>query len=245
MERVLRGAANTVKNAANLIRNEPISERLSVADSDENSFLFENAKEKVNLTIKSSPSKDARVSAALSVKRGFALKRNEQGGWQKRFLCSVPHQFLYYYDIENSDSPRGVIDLHYFNRITIEGSDNNILKLSAEAAGLRYISSRLQSSHLFCYRSFYFQFDDPVLLNEWVASFLRDRYGTVRDERDAYQQLQEQFSWRINEAAHAAEESNTEKEELKRKLLEARDDSLKAIDLVSAALALLEVSDDK
>jgi hypothetical protein len=67
------------------------------------------------------------------------MKRNEQGIWQKRFICTVPHMFLYYYDIDSSDVPRGVIDLHYYNKMIIEGHDNNILKISAEDAGLRYV----------------------------------------------------------------------------------------------------------
>jgi hypothetical protein len=45
---------------------------------------------------------------------------------------------MYYYDIEKSDFPRGVIDLYYYNTMNIEGNELNVLKLGAdESTGLR------------------------------------------------------------------------------------------------------------
>ncbi len=77
------------------------------------------------------------MTSALSIKRIFALKRNEQGVYHKKLICTVPHMFLYYFDNETSDNPRGVIDLHYYNDITVEGDLKNIVKLSApEETGL-------------------------------------------------------------------------------------------------------------
>jgi len=55
------------------------------------------------------------------------MKRNEQGHYQKRFLCIVPHTFLYYFDNETSESPRGVIDLELYHNIYRD--ENNALKL--------------------------------------------------------------------------------------------------------------------
>lgn len=65
------------------------------------------------------------------------MKKNEQGHWQKRFICTVPHMFMYYYDVDKSDQPRGIIDLHYYKHMNMEGPEGNILKLSADDAGLR------------------------------------------------------------------------------------------------------------
>ncbi len=74
------------------------------------------------------PNKDAVTTANLAVKSGFLLKRNEQGHWQKRFLCIVPHTFLYYFDNEMAESPRGVIDLELYHHIIRD--ENQGLKLS-------------------------------------------------------------------------------------------------------------------
>ena len=54
------------------------------------------------------------------------MKKNEQGQWQRRFICIVPHMFLYYYDIDNGESPRGIIDLYYYNHAI---NDGNILTI--------------------------------------------------------------------------------------------------------------------
>ena len=58
------------------------------------------------------------TATALSSKSGYLLKRNEQGQWQRRYICTVPHLFLYYFDSETSESPRGVIDLELYDNIT-------------------------------------------------------------------------------------------------------------------------------
>lgn len=55
------------------------------------------------------------------------MKRNEQGVWQKRFICTVPHTFLYYFESEFADSPRGIIDLDFMTNVTRE---DNVLKIS-------------------------------------------------------------------------------------------------------------------
>jgi hypothetical protein len=68
--------------------------------------------------------------ASLAIKSGFMMKRNEQGVWHKKFICSVPHTFLYYFDSETSESPRGVIDLELYTNISVE---DNVLKLGTNA----------------------------------------------------------------------------------------------------------------
>ena len=35
------------------------------------------------------------------------------------------------------------------------------------------------------------------MINDWMSSILRDRYDVVRDERDAYRNMQDQFSYQI------------------------------------------------
>jgi hypothetical protein len=102
--------------------------------------ILEGTKEKVNLTIKGTPSKDACTARALGSKSGHLIKRNEQGVWQKRFVSVVPHTFLYYFDSDVAEAPRGVIDLHFYNSVVIEGMKQNILKLSGpDDSNLRYI----------------------------------------------------------------------------------------------------------
>lgn len=60
------------------------------------------------------------------------MKRNEQGMWQKRYLCTVPHIFLYYFDSDTAEAPRGIIDLELYTSLSVEESmDSNILKLSS------------------------------------------------------------------------------------------------------------------
>ena len=48
--------------------------------------------------------------------------------WQKRYCCLVPHMFLYYYESDVADSPRGIIDLEYFTNLDIQ--NENVLKIS-------------------------------------------------------------------------------------------------------------------
>lgn len=62
-----------LKNLAKEIRNMSHSRRL---DGD--------AVENYNMSIKSTPTKDARKTAELSIMCNHMLKRNEQGVWQKR-----------------------------------------------------------------------------------------------------------------------------------------------------------------
>lgn len=55
------------------------------------------------------------------------MKKNEQGSFQRRFVCIVPHMFLYYFENEMADTPRGIIDLELLDNITRE---HDVLKLS-------------------------------------------------------------------------------------------------------------------
>jgi hypothetical protein len=87
----------------------------------------------------------------MSVKSGFLLKRNEQGTWQRRYLCIVPHMFLYYFDHDMSESPRGVIDLELYTNVMRD--EGGILRLTTGEDGpLRYYSkfTSFQSNSTYC-----------------------------------------------------------------------------------------------
>lgn len=82
------------------------------------------------------PNKDAQTIASLAIRSGYIMKRNEQGVFHKKFVCVVPHSFLYYFDSETSESPRGVIDLELYTNVT---RDDNTLKMSTnDEDKLRY-----------------------------------------------------------------------------------------------------------
>lgn len=123
--------------------------------------------------------------------------------------------FLYYYESDVADSPRGIIDLEYFTDLDIQ--NENVLKISTPSGVTsRYDSTLSISSPLSPdrTRSFYFQIDDPLVMSQWMASLHRDRYMVIRDERDAYQQLQEQFSGQMDFTSKMIEEYSSEKERL-------------------------------
>jgi hypothetical protein len=187
--------------------------------------LLSNAKEKYSMTIKCTPSKDAATTANLSVKSGFLMKRNEQGVWQKRYLCIVPHMFLYYYDTENSDQPRGVIDLELYH--SIEREENGGIKLVGADDSLR---------------SFHFNDEDQENINEWSTSLIRDRYHLVCEERNAYQQMQSLMTGAIDNASSAQKSSEKEREQLETSLAEAEKSYLEARKVLQNCLVELGVS---
>ena len=65
------------------------------------------------------------------------MKRNEQGVWNKKMMAIVPHMFMYYFDNDTADFPRGVIDLHYYTDFEVE--NGNILIISAPGTELRSV----------------------------------------------------------------------------------------------------------
>ena len=176
--------------------------RSKLRDTDET----KNLRDRVSLPLKTTSSKDARTTAKLAIRSGHMSKRNEQGSWSKRFVCMVPHMFLYYFDNDQSESPRGVVDLEYFTNFNV--NDENILTVSA-SEGIPF-------------KPYYFQVDDTALLSEWMASFSRDRFHLIKDERDAYQALQDQFSGEMDYASKIIESSASEKEKMQLEVAESR-----------------------
>lgn len=63
----------------------------------------------------------------MSVRHGYMNKRNEQAVWQRRYCVLVPHTFLYYFESEDAECPRGVIDLEYYTDISAD--DRHIVKV--------------------------------------------------------------------------------------------------------------------
>ena len=125
--------------------------------------------------------------------------------WQRRFCCAVPHTFLYYFEDEEADTPRGIIDLEYYTQIT---HDNRIIAISPmEGVPLR---------------TFYFQLDTDEEVNAWMSTLTRDRFEKVREERDAYQELQTDFQHQQEMVAQMMEEAQREGEIAKAALTKVR-----------------------
>lgn len=195
-----------------------------------NSANNNQIKNKSVLTIKGTPNKDAISIANLSTKSGYLLKMNEQGQFHRRFICVVPHMFLYYFDNEMADNPRGIIDLELFTKVEIE-PDNETIKLSTQDdIGLR---------------PYYLQLKDTNLLSEWVASLLRDRYNIIKEERDAYRQLQDHFTGEMEVSNRQAKTSSQDMERLYQDVLIARKETEDAIRYISTALSIIGISEDQ
>jgi hypothetical protein len=63
----------------------------------------------------------------LAIKSGYMTKKNESGAWQRRYCVLVPHTFLYYFDTDEGDVPRGIIDLEYYTDISAD--DKHVIKV--------------------------------------------------------------------------------------------------------------------
>jgi hypothetical protein len=197
--------------------------------TEHNGGLLTGAKEKYAMTVKCTPNKDAITTSNLSVRSGFLMKKNEQGQFQRRFVCMVPHMFLYYFENEMSEAPRGVIDMELLHNISSE--PNNVIKLATE-----------DEDH---WRSFYFQDHDLQTVTEWMTSFIRDRYNAVCEERDAYRTMQSELTGEFN--THTTLAKSTE---LQRQLLEQESEKYRysyqeAYNYIQIALVELGISDDE
>ncbi len=65
---------------------------------------------------------------------------------------------------------------------------------------------------------FFFQAEDAVLSNAWASSMQRERYAVVKDERDAYHELQDQFSAQLDHAYQLVELNTQERDQYKSEL---------------------------
>ena len=181
--------------------------------------VLSNAVPKVSITVKSSPTKDSATTSYLCVKSGELQKRNEQGGWHKVHACLVPHWFLYYFENEHAENPRGIIDLHLYTKTSISGKANEDFQVDVKALKNGEKVLKLSSETLGTgVRDMYFGANEEETLREWVAIIQRDRYEVIRDERDAYVALQEQFSGELEKVNKSKEMSEASKEDLVRQI---------------------------
>ena len=79
-------------------------------------------------------------------------------------------------------------------------------------------------------------------MNEWIAHFHRDRYEIVRDERDAYLQLQDQFSGEMNEANKRVEMSTLDRDRMMLEVANANRETSRAREIIFTALQNLSVN---
>ena len=146
----------------------------------------------------------------------------------QRLVCLVPHLFIYYFDNEQSESPRGIIDLEYFTNCV--SNDEQIMTISpSEGVALR---------------SFYFQIEEQNTLSDWMNALIRDRYHSIREERDMYQSMQSQFSSEINKKSEQILLTSQEKENMQNEIEAARETTNEAFELIKRLLAIVSVGDD-
>jgi hypothetical protein len=83
------------------------------------------------------------------------------------------------------------------------------------------------------------------MLSEFINSLHRDRYNVVRDERDAYQQLQDQFSGEMETSSKQLVSSEKEVEVMRRDLDEARRRGDDACDALQNTLLKVGVTEEE
>jgi len=138
-------------------------------------------------------------------------------------VCMVPHMFLYYFSEEDFDAPRGIIDMEYYTNVVVE---DNVVSLHADKSlGARPL---------------HFKIHDPDVRKQWIHSMKRDRFQTVQDERDMYQQLQEQFSGQMNSTTKMIDDHSQEKEQLLREIAESRKVSEDAMVMLYRLVGLMD-----
>ena len=111
--------------------------------------------------------------------------RVDSGGSSRSRERAPKNTRRYYFEGSDGDSPRGIIDLEAYTDITAQ--PDNVVRL-ATAPGREP------------QRTFYFQADSEEDCQAWISALIRERYFKLRDERDAYQELQGDFQ---AQTAHA------------------------------------------
>lgn len=95
----------------------------------------------------------------------------------------------------------------------------------------------------YSHRSFYFDDDDKDNLNDWSSSLTRDRYHTVREERNAYQQMQFEMTGAIDDVSKRHKDSIREREQLEQRLIQAEQYCSSSKSVLQSVLVELGVSD--
>ncbi len=91
-------------------------------------------------------------------------------------------------------------------------------------------------------RSFFFDDDDKDNLNDWSSSLTRDRYHTIREERNAYQQMQFEMTGAIDDASKRHKDTLREREKLEQRLYQAEQYCSSARGVLQSILVELGVS---
>ena len=192
--------------------------RLLAAAGLSNNLLFSNLN--TTMAVKSSASRTAPATAALGALSGYLAKRDEQHQWRRRFCVLAPQAFLYYFEDSSADAPRGVIDLEGAD---VSVGDGNVVHIvtpgTHDAEG----------------RRFYFQADSADDAAAWVSALVRERYFNVRDERDAYRDLQHDLSAQAAASRDLLDEATEANDEAERRHVAAAraeaelDDRLRSI----------------
>jgi hypothetical protein len=107
---------------------------------------------------------------------------------------------------------------------------------------LVFASFVLQTRHLGCfYRSYYFDDDDKDNLNDWSASLTRDRYHSVCEERNAYQQMQQEMTGAIDEETKRYKTAVADRDQLEKQFLQSEQYSTSAKNVLQSVLIELGV----
>ena len=121
-----------------------------------------------------------------------------------------------------------MIDLEYFTKCSV--NDDGILVVSpTEGTPLR---------------SFYFKIDDVDSRNEWINSIQRDRFHNVREERDQYFGMQENYLTQMNEVTQSTSIMSEEKESLQMERDYARQQVDDTFRMIQRLLAVVAIGDD-
>ena len=93
-------------------------------------------------------------------------------------------------------------------------------------------------------RSFYFEHEDRRCLEEWSTSLIKDRFNFVREERDAYQQMQHEMTGILDTASKVKKSSLQEKEAIEREWMQSMKSNVDALSTFQDMLVILGVSKD-
>lgn len=94
---------------------------------------------------------------------------------------------------------------------------------------------------VYCNRAFYFENEDKQTLEEWAQSILSERYSVVKDERNAYQSMQEQAIDMLDSATRIKRQSYLEKEAVEREWTQSMKTNVEALAMLQDMLVIVGV----
>ncbi|GMI47941.1 hypothetical protein TrCOL_g8874 [Triparma columacea] len=194
----IKSAQKSLNVAKNVAKNAVISIPTSLPTLGYMSINSNNS----SFTIKSAPSRTPSVLTGLSTHSGWLEKKDESGNWNLRFVCAVPHTFLYYFSSDSpSATPCGIIDLEcYTNVIRTAPPHTSTSSLSSTSSSepsvvLQLCGSDRISPNL---RSFYFRAPSPPSADLWTDAFLSGRHDSLLESLSAFKDLQGGYSKQLN-----------------------------------------------